>query len=155
MLNAAANILNISLQQNESQVFEYWAMSSLATDTGENRRTVTKYIYLSIVLKYTLSICTLLEYYFFYIIYYYIWKTNIVLFTPLHFYQGPRSIKSILCSSFESQWVIFFFFFSKMWLSFFPDSLSVITLVGLYEVISQHFCEHWPVANVILLNCCK
>ncbi len=51
-------------------------------------------------------------------------KDKLVLFTPLHFYQGPRSRKS-LCSSFESQWCDFF---SP---KFFSDSLSVITLVGL------------------------
>ncbi len=63
------------------------------------------------------------------------WKTNIVLIIPLHFYQGLRSTKSLLCSSFSRC----FLFLLQNVTSFFSGSLSVTTLVGLNEVNSQHF----------------
>ncbi len=59
-----------------------------------------------------------------------------ILYLSLHYiYQDPRSRKLLLAAALKvSGW-----FFSSLKRDFFSDSLSVITLVGLHEVISQHF----------------
>ena len=59
-----------------------------------------------------MSICTLLEYYFweiFLLSLHYIWRTNIVLFTPLHFYWCSRYLLLL-----SLRQLIFFFFFCKI-----------------------------------------
>ncbi len=102
------------------------------------RRTVTKYIYLSIVLKYTFWVSVLWVLFFFLETY----DFNFTTFERQIFYFSLHYI-SVKVFEVESCYYVAASvgdFFSSLKCDFlFPDSLSVITLVGLHEVISQHF----------------